>query len=32
LLDILRGPDFPSEVHALGGYDVTSMGQVVWES
>src|SRR5438132_13229721 len=32
LLEIIRGPDFRAEVDALGGYDVSSMGRVVWES
>jgi len=32
LLEIVRGPDFRAEVDALGGYDVSSMGRVVWES
>jgi putative molybdopterin biosynthesis protein len=31
LLDILRGSDFRSQVQALGGYDVTRMGEVVFE-
>ena len=32
LLDILRGDEFRAEVDALGGYDVTTMGDTVWES
>ena len=32
LLDILRSPDFAAQVDALGGYDVTDMGRVVWQS
>ena len=32
VLDILRSDDFAAQVAALGGYDVTDMGQVVWES
>jgi putative molybdopterin biosynthesis protein len=32
LLEILRGPEFRTQVEALGGYDVTGMGRVVWES
>jgi molybdopterin molybdotransferase/putative molybdopterin biosynthesis protein len=31
-LAILRSPDFAAQVAALGGYDVTNMGQVVYES
>ena len=31
LLDIIRGPEFRAEVDALGGYDVSEMGKVVWE-
>ena len=29
---IIRGEEFRQEVNALGGYDVTHMGEVVWES
>jgi putative molybdopterin biosynthesis protein len=32
LLEIIRGPEFRSEVDALGGYDVADMGKVVWET
>ena len=32
MLEILRGPQFKAEVDALGGYDVTDMGRVVWQS
>ncbi|MCA1645043.1 MAG: molybdopterin biosynthesis protein [Chloroflexi bacterium] len=32
LLEILRGPEFRAQVHALGGYDVADMGRVVWQS
>ena len=32
LLEIIRGPEFRAEVDALGGYDVSDMGRVVWES
>jgi putative molybdopterin biosynthesis protein len=32
LLEILRGPDFKSEVESLGGYDVSQMGESVWQS
>ncbi len=32
LLQILRSPEFKAEVDALGGYDVTDMGRVVWQS
>ena len=32
LLEIVRGPDFRAEVDALRGYDVSSMGRVVWET
>jgi putative molybdopterin biosynthesis protein len=32
VLAILRSEDFAAQVDALGGYDVTSMGQVVYES
>jgi putative molybdopterin biosynthesis protein len=31
MLEIIRGPDFRREVEALGGYDVSPMGQVVAE-
>ena len=31
VLDILRGSQFRDEVNALGGYDVTRMGEVVFE-
>ena len=31
LLEIIRGPTFKAEVAALGGYDVSDMGRVVWE-
>jgi len=30
LLDIIRGEHFQSAVAALGGYDVSRMGEVVW--
>ena len=32
LLDIIRGPEFRAEIDALGGYDVSEMGKVVWET
>ncbi|HEY2592879.1 MAG TPA: molybdopterin biosynthesis protein [Chloroflexota bacterium] len=32
VLAIIGDPGFQSEVGALGGYDVTEMGRVVWES
>ena len=32
LLDILRGSSFAGQVDALGGYDVTHMGRVVWQN
>ena len=32
LLEVIRGPEFRAEVDALGGYDVSDMGRVVWES
>jgi putative molybdopterin biosynthesis protein len=32
VLAILRDPEFHDEVASLGGYDVTDMGQIVWES
>lgn len=32
LLEIIREPAFRAEVDALGGYDVSDMGRVVWES
>ncbi len=32
VLEILRGPEFRGQVEALGGYDVTAMGEVVWQS
>lgn len=32
MLEILRGPEFCAEVDALGGYDVSDMGRVVWEA
>jgi putative molybdopterin biosynthesis protein len=32
LLEILRGSEFKAQVDALGGYDVTDMGRVVWQS
>jgi putative molybdopterin biosynthesis protein len=32
MLEILRGPDFRSEVESLGGYEVANMGEVVWQS
>jgi putative molybdopterin biosynthesis protein len=32
MLDILRGSEFKTQVDALGGYDVTDMGRVVWQS
>jgi putative molybdopterin biosynthesis protein len=31
-LAIIQDPGFQSEVNALGGYDVTDMGRVVWET
>jgi putative molybdopterin biosynthesis protein len=32
LLEIIRGPELRAEVDALGGYDVSDMGKVVWET
>jgi putative molybdopterin biosynthesis protein len=32
LLELIRGHEFRSEVNALGGYDVTNMGQLIWEA
>jgi putative molybdopterin biosynthesis protein len=32
VLAIIADPQFQSEVEALGGYDVTEMGKIVWES
>jgi putative molybdopterin biosynthesis protein len=32
LLEIIRDPLFQAEVDALGGYDTSEMGRVVWES
>jgi putative molybdopterin biosynthesis protein len=32
LLEIIHDTQFQAEVDALGGYDVTEMGRVVWES
>ena len=32
LLDIIRDPGFRAQVDALGGYDVSDMGRVVWEA
>ena len=32
LLEVVRDPAFQGEVEALGGYDVSDMGRVVWES
>jgi len=32
LLEVVRDPEFQAEVQALGGYDVSRMGQLVWES
>ena len=32
LLEIIGGPAFRAEVDALGGYDTTDMGRVVWET
>lgn len=32
LLDIIRGSAFRSAVQALGGYDVSHMGEIVWTS
>jgi putative molybdopterin biosynthesis protein len=32
LLEIVRDPAFGAEVNALGGYDVTDMGRLVWET
>jgi putative molybdopterin biosynthesis protein len=32
LLDIIRGAEFRTEVDALGGYDTTDMGRLVWDS
>jgi putative molybdopterin biosynthesis protein len=32
VLDIIREADFRGEVDALGGYDTTDMGRVIWQS
>ncbi len=32
VLSIINDPAFQSEVNALGGYDVTEMGRLVWQS
>lgn len=32
LLEIMRGLEFRAEVDALGGYDVSDMGKVVWQT
>jgi putative molybdopterin biosynthesis protein len=32
LLEIIRDPRFRDEVESLGGYDVTDMGRLVWET
>jgi putative molybdopterin biosynthesis protein len=32
MLEIIRGPRFQAEVDALGGYDVSDMGRVIWEN
>jgi putative molybdopterin biosynthesis protein len=32
MLDLLRGDEFRQTVGALGGYDVSEMGRVVWEN
>ena len=32
LLEILRGSEFKAAVDALGGYDATDMGRLVWQS
>jgi putative molybdopterin biosynthesis protein len=32
LLEVLRSPDFQSEVNHLGGYEVTTMGRVIWKN
>jgi putative molybdopterin biosynthesis protein len=32
LLDMLRGPDFRTQVEALGGYDTSQMGEVVGQT
>jgi len=32
LLDVVRGAEFRTAVDALGGYDVSEMGTLVWES
>jgi putative molybdopterin biosynthesis protein len=32
LLEIIRGAEFRTQVDALGGYDVSEMGNVAWES
>ncbi|MBI4493992.1 MAG: molybdopterin biosynthesis protein [Chloroflexi bacterium] len=31
LLEIIRGPSFPQQVEALGGYDVSAMGRIISE-
>lgn len=32
VLEIIRGREFQAEIDALGGYDVSEMGKVVWET
>jgi putative molybdopterin biosynthesis protein len=32
LLEVIRDPAFQTEVEALGGYDVSEMGRVVWQT
>jgi putative molybdopterin biosynthesis protein len=32
VLEIIRGSGFRAEVDALGGYDTSDMGRVIWES
>jgi putative molybdopterin biosynthesis protein len=32
LIEVLRGPAFRAQVEALGGYDVSRMGTIAWES
>ena len=32
LLEIIRDTRFRAEVDALGGYDVSDMGRIVWQS
>jgi putative molybdopterin biosynthesis protein len=31
-LEVIRDPEFQRQVESLGGYDVTDMGQVVWQT